>query len=319
MRSGGSANPSFDQIASTTFKNLEKSIADNVSNHIPLLRLMRMKGAVKASGGDTIVRPILTAFSNAQSYSGSDVIDITHSNDISAAEYNWKQTVVPIVIENIEAARNSGESQQIDLIDALKEQAQLSMENKVSSMMFGDGTGNSGKDMLGLQAIVANLPTSGTLGGINRATQSFWRNGYNTSVGAYATYLFSAMSTAIRSVTRGTDRPDIIVTDTTNFGYLETLAFGKAQYQNSALADLGFQALKFEGIDVIFDQNCPAGKMYILNTKYLKLYEHKDYNMKVGKFIEPANQDIIVAKLRYYAQLTTNRAESAYVLDGITT
>jgi len=312
-----SANPSFDQIASTTFKNLEKNIADNVSDNIPLLKIMQMRGSVKADGGDTIVRPLLTGFSNAQSYSGSDVIDITKNDDISAAEYNWKQTVTPIIITGLEKARNSGKSKQIDILDALKQQAELSMMDKISSMMFGDGTGNAGKDMLGLQAIVDIAPTTGTLGGINRATHSFWRNKYDASVGAYATYLLPAMSTMMRSLTRGKDKPDVIVTDTTNFGYLENLANGKAQFMNPKLADLGFQALKFEGVDVIFDDNCPSGKMYFLNTKYLKMYIHKDYNFKMGKFIEPADQDQMVAKLLFYGQLTTNRAESCGVMDGI--
>lgn len=312
-------NASFDKIASTTFDNLQKTIADNISDHIPLLKLMRMKGAVKTSGGDKIVRPLMYGFANAQSYSGSDVIDITKPEGISAAEYNWKQVVCPIIIEGIEKARNSGPEKQIDLLDTLKMQAEASMEDKVSEMLFGDGTGNFGKDMLGLQAIVDIAPTTGTLGGINRANYSWWRNSYNASVGAYATYLQSAMSTIIRATSRGNERTDIIVTDSTNFGYLETIAAGKAQYTNPKLADLGFQALKFEGIDVIFDANCPTGKMYGLNTKYLKFYIHNDYNFKIGKFVEPANQDILVAKHMVYGQLTTNRAESCWVLDGITT
>lgn len=313
------ANPSFDQIASTTFKNLEKTIADNVSSNIPLLRLMRDKGAVVTDGGDSIVRPLLASFSNAQSYSGSDPINITKSNDISAAEFNWKQTVVPVIIEGIEEARNAGKEKQIGLLDGLKDQAIVSMEDKVSKMMFGDGTGNFGKDMLGLQAIVDVAPTLGTLGGISRVANTFWRNYADTSVGAYATYLTAKMSKAVRTCARGNDRTDIIVMDSTNFGYMEAIAEGKAQYANPKLADLGYQALKFQGIDVIYDANCPSGKIYGLNTKYLKLYIHTNYNFKMGNFIEPANQDILVAKLRLYAQLTTNRAASCWVLDGVTT
>lgn len=312
------ANASFDQIASTTFKNLEKSIADNVSNHIPFLKYMRLKGAVKTDGGDTIVRPIYSGLSTAQTYSGSDTISLTKPDVISAAEYNWKQTVVPVIIEGIEQARNSGKSKQIDLLSSLKENAELAIEDKVATMLFGDGTGNGGKDMLGLQAIVDTDPTTGTLGGINRATNTFWRNGYNTSVGSAATYLVTSLSTGIREITRGTDAPDLIIMGSTNYGYLENIAWGKAQMQNPKLADLGFQALKFEGIDVIYDAKCPAANVYAVNTRYLKLYIHQNVNFKMGDFVEPANQDILVAKLKLYAQLTTNRAESAYVWAGIT-
>ena len=198
------ANANFDRVASTTLKNYARQLADNVSDHIPLLKLMRLKGAVKLRGGDSIVLPVLSEFANAQSYSGSDTIDITKQDGISAAEYNWKQTVCPVVIEGIEKARNMGPDRVIDLMDALFMQSELSIEDKVSEMIFGDGTGNSGKDMLGLQAIVDDDPTTGTLGGINRATNSFWRNVTNTSGGSWSGGAAeNAVSTAIRDVLRG--------------------------------------------------------------------------------------------------------------------
>jgi len=41
---------------------------------------------------------------------------------------------------------------------------------------WSDGTGNSSKDLGGLQFLISTTPTTGTVGGINRATFSFWRN-----------------------------------------------------------------------------------------------------------------------------------------------
>lgn len=315
------ANASFDRIASTTFKNLEKTIADNVSAEIPLLRYFKMKGAVVTDGGDTIVRPLYTGFSNAQSYSGSDTIDITKQDVISAAEYNWKQTVCPVIIEGIEEARNAGKEKQISLLDSLKENAELSMADKVSEMIFGDGTGNSGKDMLGLKALIAAVPTSGTVGGISRATYSWWRNYTNTSVGAYGTYLLGSISTALRSICRGNDKKNVVgVCNSTVYGYLQAIASGKAQFNNPALADMNFEALKVEGVDIIYDANMGVSDgLYLINLKHTKMYIHSDYNFKMGDFIEPANQDILVAKLKLYAQLTSNRLGSCAYLGGITT
>lgn len=314
------ANASFDAIASTTFKNLEKTIADNVSAEIPLLRYFKMKGAVVTDGGDTIVRPVFTGFSNAQSYSGSDTINITKPDIISSAEYNWKQVVCPVIIEGIEKARNAGKEKQINLLDALKENAELSMADKVSEMIFGDGTGNSGKDILGLQALINVLPTTGTVGGINRATYTWWRNYYNSSVGSAASYLLGAISTALRAICRGNDKKDVVgVCNSTVYGYLQSIASGKAQFNNPALADMNFEALKVEGVDMIYDANMGvADGLYLVNLKNTKLYIHQDYNFKMGDFIEPANQDVLVAKLKLYAQLTSNRLGSCAYLGGIT-
>lgn len=310
------ANASFDRVASTTLKNYTKQLADNISSHIPTLGVMRAKGAVRKSGGDTIVMPIVHEFANAQSYSGSDVIDITKQDGVSAAEYNWRQTVVPVIIEGIEQARNAGESKQLDIMEAVMTQAELALENKVSEMIMGDGTGNGGKDMLGLEAIIAQDPTTGTLGGINSANEAFWRNETDTAT-TFSTGGLTEMGLNVRTTQRGTDRTDLIVMDATNYGRLETVANGRAEFSNPKLADLGFAGLKFQGIDVIFDQNSTDDRIYGLNTRWLKLYIHKDNDFVSGDFIEPANQDIIVAKIKLYAQLVTNRRESLWVMSGI--
>lgn len=310
------ANSNFDRVASTTLENYAATMADNVSNHIPTLGVMRAKGAVKLKGGSKIVMPLMSEFGNAQSYSGADVIDISVQGGISAAEYNWKQVVSPAVIQEIEKARNSGPQAQEDLMETVIMQAELSLEDKIADMLFSDGTGNAGKDMLGLEAVFPTDPTTGTLGGINSATETFWRNYTNTSVGSFASGGLSAIQTAIRSTTRGNDRVDLIVANSTIYGYAQTVANGRAEFTNGKLAELGFQALKVEGIDFIFDAKAPTDRCYGINTRWTKLFIHQDYNFKTGKFIEPANQDILVAKIRVYLQFGTNRRESGFSLSG---
>lgn len=310
------ANSSFDRVASTTLKNYAATMADNVSNHIPTLGVMKTKGAVKLQGGDTIVLRLMHEFANAQSYSGSDVIDITKQDGISAAEYNWKQTVAPAIIEEIEKARNSGKEAQESLLEDVIMQAELSLEDKVAEMIFGDGTGNSGKDMLGFNALAPVDPTTGTLGGINSATESFWRNYTVASVGSFASNGLTQIQTALRNTQRGNDMVDLMVTTATIYGYLQTVANGRAEFRNPELADLGFKGLKVEGIDFIYDAKCTSDRVYGINTRWTKMYIHKDYNFVTGKFIEPANQDILVAKIKLYAQLATRRRESLFSLSG---
>lgn len=310
------ANSNFDRVASTTLKNYAQTMADNVSNHIPTLGVMKTKGAVELRGGDTIVLRLLHEFANAQSYSGSDVIDITKQDGISAAEYNWKQVICPAIIEGIEKARNSGQEAQESLMDDILMQAELSLEDKIADMLFGDGTGNSGKDMLGLEALCPTDPTTGTLGGINSATETFWRNTTNTSVGSFASGGLGAIQTALRATQRGNDKVDLMVTNSTIYGYAQTLAHNRAEFTNSKLASLGFEALKIEGIDFLYDAKCPSDRVYGINTRWTKFFIHKDYNFVTGKFVEPANQDILVAKIKVYGQIGTRRRESLFNLSG---
>jgi len=311
-----SANPNFDRLASQTLQNYSKKLADNVSNHIPFLALMKKKGSIKLDGGTSIVLPVLDKFGNAQAISGGEVFDISVQDGPSAAEYNWKETVSPATYLKVEAAKNSGTSKEIDLIDTTIMQAELTLENKVSEMIFGDGTGTSGKEMLGLEAIIAVDPTNDSLGGIPSATNSFWRNATNASVGSFASNGLTEMSTIMRTVQRGTDKTDLIVTDTTNFGRLESVANGRAEFTNAKLAELGFEALRFHGVDVIYDDNITADRMYGVNTRWTHFFIHENVNFVTGKFIEPANQNIMSAKIELLAQMGTSRREANWVLSG---
>lgn len=316
----GQANPDFDRVAASTLKNYVRSnFADNISKHIPFWGILKSRGAVMEDGGDTLVVPLVHEFVNSQTYQGSDVINIDKQDGISAAEYNWKQLITPVVIEGIEKARNMGKHAQVKLLDGLIQQAQLSHENKISEMITGgDGTGNSGKDLLGLEALAALDPTNDTLGGISSASYTFWRNYTNAAVGSFATNGLDTISLAIRETKRGMDKVDIIVMDTTNYGRLEKLANNRAEFQNPKLAGLGFEGLKVNGVDAIHDDNVLTDRVIGVNTNWTKIYIHSDMNNTTGKFIEPANQDIGVAKIRLYAQLATQRRESLFHLSGFT-
>ncbi|MGD9600055.1 MAG: phage major capsid protein [Steroidobacteraceae bacterium] len=311
------ANPSFDKLASTTLKNYRKQLVDNISEHMPFFKMMREKGAVKLDGGESIVTPLVYEFGAGGSYSGSDTMDITVQDGISAAEYNWKQVYATATITGYQKASNMGRSRQINIVEATIKQAQMTIENQVATMLFGDGTGNSGKDILGLEAIVSQTPTVGVLGGIDASAETFWRNVVNTSVGSIATGGLAAVQTMIRQTQRGGDKVDLIIMDATNFGRFQALANNRVEIMhNVKAANLGIPMLTIEGTDVIFDHYCPADRIYGVNTNYLKLYVHEAVNFTTGDFIEPADKDIRVAKILLQAQLVTDRREAHFVGSG---
>jgi hypothetical protein len=66
----------------------------------------------------------------------------------------------------------------IDLVTARIDNARKSLNNRWALDFYGDGTGNGGKNLTGLASLVPTDPTTGTVGGINRATSTnvFWRS-----------------------------------------------------------------------------------------------------------------------------------------------
>ena len=111
-------------------------------------------------------------------YSGYDTISYTPKQLFTAAEYALKLCAVPVAISGEEMLMNSGPEQVASLLEKRVSNAEKTLANKMAQAVYSDGTGSSGKEIGGLALLVADDPTSGTVGGINRATtgNEFWRN-----------------------------------------------------------------------------------------------------------------------------------------------
>lgn len=313
----------FDAIASTTLQNYSKKLADNVSNNVPFYKLMKSKDKLEVrDGGRTIVEPLLYGENDTvTSFTGLDQLSTNEQQGIDAAEYNWKQVGGTIVISHTDLLKNTGRDAVINLLDARIQQAEITVTNKMATMIFGDGTGNAGKDFLGLDAIVSTTPAVGILGGIDRSNplNAFWRNKANVGGFSFAAAGPSQFSSMVRQLTRGMDKPDLIVVGSDVYGYMQGQAFNRTFFDNPKLADMNFQALKFEGIDVIFDSTCPSDRAYFLNTKYLKLVFSKMFNYKVSDFIPmQANGQLgKIATIEVAGQLVANNCFLQGVIDNI--
>jgi hypothetical protein len=259
------------------------------------------------NGGTKIVEPLIYGKnSTVASYSGYDSLALTPQEGISAAEYDWKQYAASIAISGIEEAKNNGEQEIINLLEAKIMQAEESMRESFNQMFFADGTGNSGKDWNGLGNLVE---TGNTVGGINSATSGneFWRS-YEENTATALT--LAQMSTAYNSVSVGNDHPDTLLTSQTLFEKYEALLQPNLRYTDTKTADAGFQNLLFKAAPVMYDVHCTAGVFYFLNTKYLTLVGHSDKWFAQTDFIKPEDTDARYALIMCYGNLTCrNRAK----------
>lgn len=299
-------NANFDSLLSTTLANYRPQLTDNIFTARPLTYFLMEKGRIRMQdGGTKIVEPLIYGQnSTVASYSGYDTISLTAQEGISAAEYDWKQYAASIAISGIEEAKNNGEAAIVNLLEAKIMQAEESMKEGFNQMFYGDGTGNSGKNWLGLGAIVE---ASGTVGGINRATagNEFWRSYEENTAGALT---LAQMSTAYNSVSVGNDHPDMVLTTQTLFEKYESLLQPQLRYTDTKTADSGFQNLLFKAAPVAYDAHCTAGVVYFLNSKYLTLVGHSGKWFSQTEFVRPENMDAAYALIMCYGNLTCRNA-----------
>lgn len=323
-----SPNSTYDEIATTTLEHRGKELADNVGESIGIVLAMKESGNIKKfSGGETIVEEIAyAANSTVKSYSGYEELDITPQNVLSAFEFGIKQKAVAVSMSGLEMLQNAGPEQMIDLLDARIENAEISAKNAMAEGMYSDGTADSSKEITGLQAHVADSPSSGTIGGISRSTYTWARNiSYsgvtNGGAAVSASNIRKYMQRLYVQLCRGNEKPNVILADNNYYSFFEDSLMAIQTVTNTsdnAYARAGFETLKWKGVPVVLDGGyggaCPSNHMYMLNTKYLKYRPHSQRDwVPLKPDRHSTNQDAMIKLLAWAGQVTGR----CYFLQGV--
>lgn len=311
------AFPNISDILATTIESRTRKIADNVTKNNAILSKLEMKGKIKPfSGGYKILQELSFAENtNAGWYSGYDILPVGVSDVISAAEFNIKQAAVPVIISGLEMLQNAGKERMIDLMDSRLSVAESTLANLISGGLYSDGTGAGGKEIDGLDAAIPLDPTTGTYGGIDRATWTFWRSQIQDVAALDPTAIQGEWNELWASLQRGMDRPDLIMCDNSVWAAYTASLQAQQRFTSPEVGQLGFLSLKFMDADVVLDGGiggfCPAGTAFFLNTDYLHYRPHSARNMVP---LSPnrryaTNQDAEVQILAWAGNLTCSGAQ----------
>jgi hypothetical protein len=318
------ASPNLSELVTTTLRNRQGELADNVSKSNALLSRLNEKGNIDlVDGGRTIVRELENAENSTfQYYSGYETLNISPSDVFSAAEYSWKQAAVNVSWSGLEnRIQNAGSEQSIRLVASRIKNAEKTMANQISIGIYSDGTGSAGKQITGLQSQVADTPTTGIVGGINRANFSFWQNQTLTLTSSDSTAeLSNDMRTMWTACSRGTDRPDLIVAGATIYNLFWKGLSDIQRITSTTEAVKGWKSLSFVDAPVVLDGGQATGsandwggglsatRMYFLNTDYLYWSVHTRTNMVPMDEKLSLNQDATVVPILWAGNLTMSNA-----------
>lgn len=313
------ANSNYSDVLATTIESRSGVVADNVTKNNALLTRLRERGRQKPFSGGSVILQELSFQSNgtAMYYSGAEVLNISPADVISASQWPIKQAAVAVTINGLEMLQNAGEEQIIDLFDARMDVAEASIENLVQTGIYSDGTAAGGKQITGLQAMVVASPSTGIVGGIDRASWSFWQNqtfDFSSDLGASAsaTNIQTGFNTLYAKTSRGSDVVDLIVLDNAFWGFfMASLQLIQRFNGSSKMAELGFVASKYMNADVVLDGgiggNVPTHSGYFLNTKYLFFRPHRNRNfVPIGDERMSTNQDAIVRLIGWAGNMTAS-------------
>tara|TARA_R110000868_G_scaffold52597_5_gene165956 strand:- start:15 stop:1046 length:1032 start_codon:yes stop_codon:yes gene_type:complete len=338
------ANADISDMIATTIDNRSGTLADNVTNNNAFLRKMKAKGNVRPfSGGIQIMEEIMYIDSssiNANSYSGYEVINIGTNSPISAAKFAISQYAGAVTMSGLEMLQNASKEQIIDLMEGRMKVQEAQIMNRIDYDLYRDGTGNGGKNLIGLASAVADDPTTGTYGGISRVSWNFWRNQYYRGVtdggaAVSAANIIPYMTTLGLRCVRGNNMPDLWVGSANYYGFYVNALQAIQRISSSdggSTAGAGFPSLKFYGggmaADVVLGGGIngavdtagntggePTSRMYALNTDYLFFRPHSARNfVNIGGERQSVNQDAIVKLFGWAGNMTSSGPQFSGVL-----
>lgn len=347
----------YNSLLASTIKYYKKGFVNNIIRDFILLAALGDKDIAKnvfqmrvpegefaegiklVDGGEKIFAPLMYNRNvTINSYVGYDTLDITPTDPFSAAEFDWCSIAGSVNMDNERLDKNRGDAQKLfDLMKGMLDNLKVSMQENINDKLLGPKAAGS-KDPWGLMDIVQDVPTanpaSGNFGGIDVTTNSWWQNqAVNQASVTFGTDQTGAgnknLRQLVRNCTFGSDKPNLILAGETGYDNVENSMLNQIRYisdKEKILARAGFTVLMFKGIPIVMEKRISALRtaagltgdgIYVLNTKYLKLWGMRHRWFEPSSVKEPVNQDTQVQHIITRLQFITDNRRTAGVLYGV--
>lgn len=281
---------------------------DQIGTAHPLLRKLTEKKKNLLGGKQNIVYQIRKAYGSNFAWTyGEAAVTFNTRDTLNQAAFPWRRCVDAFrishdtlfgngikVVEGAAGSVKMDRNEAVQLSNLLEEQREafkLGFLEKLDLELHRDGT-SSTDAVTGLDGLIATAPATGVVGGIDRATATYWRNNTSTAIATgTAGALKNAMELQWRKCTRaGQSAPDFIlagsafvdaysasitVTQNANAGSVKTLDIGTGKGTETGLFFKGVPIVwdpTFESLDALDTPVIPWEKRcYFLNTKHIDL------------------------------------------------
>ncbi len=307
----------YSDLDAAARKKYIPTLIDQIFIANALLVKLLAKTQIIFDSGTKIVQPLLYGQLAGGSYKGLDTFDISYKQTQTMGEWDWKNIYVNVTIPGDDIAKTEGDEKIIGLLQSKMETATMTMNELLSNMLFGDGTGNSSKDFDGLLNAIDST-TYTTYGGVDASTNTWWAAQIDSTGGAVT---LDAINSMLGSCTIGQKKPDLAFTTQTIYDKVWARVQPQQRFLDgkSALAQVGFPGINFNGhCEIIVDNHVPTGYMFFLNTDFWKFVLNRNKNFQWTAEKTPTNQDAYVRQLLTMGNLICQQRRVQGVMTGLT-
>lgn len=326
----------------------------------PLVDLMERKKKTFPSGDRTLSVGVKGEYGAGGTddgfagYTHNDTVGFYTPENIMRAEYDWMEHHIGFTMTHTElkidglsvvdtdGERTSGHSgrEKTVLANLLETKLDDFAEMRARSfndLLWGDGTSDANA-LDGIQSIIVDDPTTGTVGGIDAATYAWWRNRARTSAHQTATSnasdgpvtsdpanggaLYEVLQHEFRQLRRYGGRPDVFMAGSDFIAAMEREMKANGYYSQTGFTsggDASIGELRFMGVPVVYDPSLDdlsyEKRAYIWDSRDIMLYAMQNEWNRQHSPSRPHNQFVLYRSVTSTGQLVCRRRNSALVID----
>lgn len=342
------------RVTTTTQSKLVPKVVDTVLNSNVFATRVLTKAA--KWNGERMKFPVKHAKNTTgTSFSGFDSFSTAATDNRVNLEFTPKFYQMTVALPLDELSVNATEEKVLDLAKLEMQSTAQDMADDIGTLFYGDGTGNSNKDFLGLEAIVDDGTNAATYGTLSRTTYSSQLRSTVTASGG--TLSLAKMATLYSAVTSGSQKTTLGLCSETIFNLYEQLLqpqeriakdvsmmkaggnMGKAG--TGMVGGTGFTGLYYKGFPILADEKATSGVLYFVNEDFIDWYalpvamttpaayrsqdiEGNDYSDVTGlgfswsNWIKPTNSASLVGHMYLGGELISQNPRRHGKLTGIT-
>ena len=299
-------------LESVTQKHIVPRMADAVFKGCPLAYFLRENHTIKLAGGRNIVLPLILKEANAQWYDGVDVSDLEVIEPENSAQFDWKWLRVMFTIPETDLDKNGGEDGVINILEARKEWAELTLIENLSDGLYGTNSSNS-KQIDGLQNLYGATGTAyGDLTDTDFTTPASW---LATDIAPLTANTLDEqeMRRMRGAVTKGASKPNFGTCNFPVYDKIWSLAQNDQRFGMEKVANIGFDNVVFEGMPIVPDEHAAGSGysntdnvLYFLNMDYVQFFVHSNKAFASRVYEPIPQQNVWIGGVFLGCNLTTN-------------
>lgn len=314
----------YRQILTASRAAVSSEIQDLVSDEVALINILRRKGAYRSFSGPEVRVPLQIAKQDSQWARGYDILANPPIELFNTAVFSPSALYTPISFTGQEMRANEGANAIFDVVRATINAAKASMREDFEEALFGDGTGDGGKSIIGLAGAVPIVEDDGVYGGISRVNHAIWRTSTYDADTDFPTIGTQVDATTIRPMlnrimaqrSRGGRGANLLLMSLEHYLAYDaaTTAIQRISREGS-MASLGFTSLEYVGggkrAEIVLmsglNSSMPSNTTYGLDTDSFEIRYRPGANFDLlfdGEGQMPINQDALAQFIVWEGAMT---------------